>query len=106
MMAQSTTYDAHRRLFSFDNSDSSARAARTISSTLDNLWLNITHQTREQICEFSLSLALLFLTQEMPRRTDAFGGKEEEGEIAARRQKTRWDENSSPPPYLKRRRGS
>ena len=40
---QSTTYDAHRRLFSFDNSDSSARAARTISSMLDNLRLDITH---------------------------------------------------------------
>ena len=83
--AQSTTYDAHRRLFSFGSSDSSARATRTISSTLDNLWLDITLQIHERICEFSLSLALLFLTQEPPRRTDAFGGKEEEGEIAAQR---------------------
>jgi len=40
--AQSTTYDAHRRLFSFGSSNSSARAACTISSTLDNLWLDIT----------------------------------------------------------------
>ena len=56
MMAQSTTYDAHRRLLSFASSDSSARAARTISSTLDNLWLDITHQNHEQVCKFSISL--------------------------------------------------
>ena len=85
MTAQSTTYNTHRRLFSFGSRDSSARAARTISSMLDNLQLDITHQTHEQICEFSLSLALLFLTQELPRCADAFGKKEEEGEIAARR---------------------
>ena len=54
--AQSTTYDAHRRLFSFSSSDSSARAARTISSTLDNLRLDITYQTHEQGCKFSISL--------------------------------------------------
>ena len=100
--AQSTTYDAHRRLFSFSSSDSSARAARTISSTLDNLRLDITLQIHERICKFSLSLALLFLTQEPPRRTNAFGGKGE-GEVVAQRQKKRWDENSPPPPYLRRR---
>ena len=98
MTAKSTTYGAHERSFSFGSSDSSARAARTISSMLDDLRLDITPQIREWTREFSLPLALLFLTQEPPRRTDAFGGKEEEGEIAAQRQKRRWDENSPPPP--------
>ena len=69
---------------------------------LDDLWLDITLQIHERICEFFLSQALLFLTQEQPRRTDAFGKKEEEGETAAQRQKMRWDENSPPPPYLKK----
>ncbi|XP_066323146.1 large ribosomal subunit protein uL2z-like [Miscanthus floridulus] len=38
--AKSTTYSTHQCSFSFGSSDSSARA--TISSTLDDLWLDIT----------------------------------------------------------------
>ena len=59
-----------------------AKAARTTSSTLDDLQLDITLRIHERISEFlSLSLALPFLTQEPPQRTDVSGGKEE-GEIA------------------------
>ena len=41
-----------------------ARVARTISSTLDDLQLNITLQIHERIYEFFLSLALPSLTWE------------------------------------------
>ena len=83
-----------------------AKAARTTSSTLDDLQLDIMLWNQERISEFpSLSLALPFLTQEPPQRMDAFGGKEE-GEVAAQRQKKRCDENSPSPPYLKRRHRS
>ena len=62
-----------------------AKAARTTSSTLDDLQLDITLQNQERISEISsLFLALPFLTQEPPQRTDEFGGKEE-GEVAAQR---------------------
>ena len=81
------------------------KAARTISSTLDDLQLDITVRNQERISEFpSLSLALPFLTQEPPQCTDAFDGKEE-GEVAAQRLARKWDENS-PPPYLKKGLGS
>ena len=84
-----------------------AKAASTTSSTLDNLQLDITLRNQERISEFflSLPLALPFLTQEPPQRTDAFGGKEE-GEVAAQKKKKRCDENSPFPPYLKRRHRS
>ena len=82
-----------------------AKAARTTSSTLDDLQLDITLQIHEWISEFpSLSLALPFLTQEPPQRTNAFGGKEEE--VAAHKQAKEWDKNSSPPPYLRKRHNS
>ena len=55
-----------------------AKAARTTSSTLDDLQLDITLRIHERISEFpSLSLALPFLTQEPPQRTNVTGGKEE-----------------------------
>ena len=48
--------------FSFGSSDSSPRAAYTISSTLDDLRLDIMLRIHEWICEFFLSLALPSLT--------------------------------------------
>ena len=80
-----------------------AKETHTISSMLDDLQLDITLRIHEQINEF-LSLALPSLTQEPLRRTDAFGGKGEEEEVAAQRQAKKWDKNSPPPPYLRKRR--
>ena len=83
-----------------------AKAARTTSSMLNDLQLDITLWNQERIseCFLSLPLALPFLTQEPPQRTDAFGGKE--GEVAAQKKKKRCDKNSPSPPYLKRRHRS
>ena len=64
MTAESTTHGAHQRPFSFGSSDPSARAACTISSTLDDLRLDITLRIHERIYEFFLSLALPSLTWE------------------------------------------
>ena len=75
--------DTLQRPSSFNDSDPfSANATHTISSTLDDLQLDITLQIHERICAF------------------AFGGKEGE-EVAAQGLARKWDENS-PPPYLKK----
>ena len=102
MAVKSTTLIALRRLFSSGSGDpSSAQANRAISSTLDDLQLDIALWIHERICEF-FSLALPSLTQELLRRTNAFGEKEEE--VAAQKEAKEWDKNSPPPPYLRKKR--
>ena len=81
-----------------------AKVTHTISSTLDNLQLDITLQIHERISKV-LSLSGITLPHSGTAMTHGRIRWKEEEEVAAQRQAKKWDENSPPPPYL-RKRGS